>query len=203
MIDEKVLLVGVAVNDRFPKVLHPGKSVCFVAVIEAFDAGAILVAGDVPKVNLAGEDVVEIPKIVGGFRGGMIEGFHRLGEVSHEAANVVVEPRISRYFSEDFAFQKSEHADREALHPGHGVTIFVCEDQRAMNFRCRSVEMIQHAGLEIEFLVGPPFVGDLENVTSPWRFDPRILIFIRIKRGDFTVDAVKVHGNSGELLVIE
>ena len=124
---EKVLFVGIVVDYRFSEVAHSWKSVRFIAVIEAFDAGSILLANDVSKMHFAGKDIVEIPEIIGTFRDGMLEAFHRLGELSHEAANVVVELRASRCFPEDFAFQKSQHPNREAIDLGHCFTFLVGE----------------------------------------------------------------------------
>ena len=72
-----------------------------------------------------------------------------------------------------------------------------------MNFGCRFVEMIQDEGLEVEFLVSPPFIGDFEDVAPHWGFDSGILIFVRIKRGNLTPNAVKIHGDCGELIAIK
>ena len=55
---EKVLFVGIVVDYRFSEVAHSWKSVRFIAVIEAFDTGSILLANDVSEMNFAGKNIV-------------------------------------------------------------------------------------------------------------------------------------------------
>lgn len=193
-VDDKVVLVGIAVNHRLAQPTLTRRYTSLIVLKQTTNALAGGAVVDIFEVRSATDDVVEIPQITCPVTSGMAKILQTLGKLAEKTPGIAVQRE--RFFTArvDHSVDLTQHIDVKAIDFGQGVTTISGQRRRKDQLWCPVLQFQHRLMLQLKQFAGPPAVGNFEHVAAIDGGDQRILIFKRHQWRDSALDAIERAG---------